>query len=328
MGGAASCGRILPLHHAKSQLHAPSAQLLVARRKDLRVKPPTFGYYAPRSLAEAIDLLERHDGAARPLAGGQSLVPMLNFRLAQPAALIDLRLVEGLAGIVLEGNVVRIGAMTRQRQAEQCALVAQHLPLMRAALRWVGHAPTRTRGTIGGSIAFADPSAELPLVLRALDGEVLAAGPEGVRAIRAELLFRSIFTTALAPDEILTEIRLPSMPTGCGFAIEEFARRPGDFAIVAVAVVLEPLGQGAMRARVAIAGATETVFRVPSAERLLGVGPLTPEVIEAAAASAAECGTPMSDSRISGDYRRHLVRVLTRRALEKAATTPGPWHQR
>jgi len=291
------------------------------------MKPPPFDYYAPRSLLEAIDLLVRYEGAARPLAGGQSLVPMLNFRLAQPAALIDLRLVEGLDGISLEGNTVRIGAMTRQRQAEHSALVAQHLPLMRAALQWVGHAPTRTRGTIGGSIALADPSAELPLVLRALDGEVLAAGPEGVRAIRAELLFHSIFTTALAPDEILTEIRLPKMPPDCGFAIEEFARRPGDFAIVAVAVVLEPLGQSMIRARIAIAGATDTVFRVPSAERLLGVGPLTTEVIEAAAASAAECCNPMSDPRISGNYRRQLIRVLTRRALLKAAVTPGPWQQ-
>jgi carbon-monoxide dehydrogenase medium subunit len=292
------------------------------------VKPPSFDYHAPRSLDEAIELLARHDGAARPLAGGQSLVPMLNFRLAQPAALIDLRRIEGLGGISLDGDTLRIGAMTRQRQAEHSALVAQHLPLMRAALQWVGHAPTRSRGTVGGSIAHADPSAELPLVLRALDGEVRAAGPEGVRTIPAEALFRSMFTTALAPDEILTEIRLPRMPAGYGFAIEEFARRPGDFAIVAVAVVLEPCGEGAMRARIAIAGATDTAFRAADAERLLGAGPLTPDAIAAAAASASEFGTPMSDPRISGDYRRHLVRVLTRRALEKAAAMPGPWQPR
>jgi carbon-monoxide dehydrogenase medium subunit len=289
------------------------------------VKPPKFDYHAPRTLDEAIDLIARHDGGARVLAGGQSLVPMLNFRLAQPAALIDLRLVPGLADITVDADRIRFGAMTRQRQAEKSAPVAEHLPLMAAALKWVGHAPTRSRGTIGGSIAHADPSAELPLVLRALDGEVVAAGPRGERVIPAEALFRSMFTTALAADEILTEVRMPRMPEGCAFAIEEFARRPGDFAIVAVVVVLEPVAGGAFRSRIAVAGATETVYRAADAERLVSQGTVSPDVIAAAAASASYACTPMADPRVSGDYRRHLIQVLTGRALQRAASAAGPW---
>jgi carbon-monoxide dehydrogenase medium subunit len=289
------------------------------------VKPPSFAYHAPGTLADAIELLARQAGGARLLAGGQSLVPMLNFRLAQPAALIDLRRIGELAGITLHQNTVRIGAMTRQRQAEHSPLVAQHLPLMAEALRWVGHAPTRSRGTIGGSIAHADPSAELPMVLRALDGEAVATGPNGTRVIPAESLFQSMFTTALAHDEILTELRLPCMRPGCGFAIEEFARRPGDFAIVAVAVVLEPLAGEAFSARITVAGATDRVFRAQQAEHLLGASPLLPDTIAAACASAARHCTPMADPRISADYRRHLIEVLTRRALERAAAMPGPW---
>ncbi len=289
------------------------------------MKPPKFDYHAPRTLDEAIGLIARHDGGARVLAGGQSLVPMLNFRLAQPAALIDLRLVPGLAGITVDPDRIRFGAMTRQRQAEKSASVAEHLPLMTAALKWVGHAPTRTRGTIGGSIAHADPSAELPMVLRALDGEVVTAGPRGERVIPAESLFRSMFTTALAADEILIEVRVPRMPKGCAFAIEEFARRPGDFAIVAVAVVLEPVAGGAFRSRIAVAGATETVYRALDAEHLVSRGRVSADVIAAAAASASEACTPMSDPRVSGDYRRHLIRVLTGRALQRAASAAGPW---
>lgn len=290
------------------------------------MKPPRFDYHAPRALTEAIDLIARHGGAARVLAGGQSLVPMLNFRLAQPEALVDLRHVPGLAHIEADAGTIRIGAMTRQRQAEHSPVIAQHLPLMAAALQWVGHAPTRSRGTIGGSIAHADPSAELPMVLRALDGEVVASGPSGARVIPADALFQSMFTTALAPDEILTEVRLPAMPAGCACAIEEFARRPGDFAIVAVAVVLEPRAGGSFGARIAVAGASEAVFRALAAEQLLATQGAGAEGIAAAAALASEACTPMSDPRVSADYRRHLIRVLTRRALERAAAQPGPWH--
>jgi len=297
-------------------------------QKVRHVKPPKFDYHAPRTLDEAIGLIARHDGGARVLAGGQSLVPMLNFRLAQPSALIDLRLIPELAGITVHADTIRFGAMTRQRQAEKSALVAEWLPLVAAALKWVGHAPTRSRGTIGGSIAHADPSAELPMVLRALDGEVVAAGPRGERVIPAEALFRSMFTTALASDEILTEVRMPRMPAGCAFAIEEFARRPGDFAIVAVAVVLEPAVGASFRSRIAVAGATETVYRAVDAERLLSRGPASADAIAAAAASACEACTPMSDPRVSGDYRRHLIRVLTERALQRAASAAGPWQPR
>jgi carbon-monoxide dehydrogenase medium subunit len=292
------------------------------------MKPPKFDYHAPRTLDEAIGLLARHDGAARVLAGGQSLVPMLNFRLAQPAALIDLRLIAELAGITLDGGTVRIGAMTRQRHAERSGLVAAALPLMTEALRWVGHAPTRSRGTIGGSIAHADPSAELPLVLRALDGEVVAAGPAGTRVIPAGALFESMFTTTLRADEILTEVRMPTMPAGTACAIEEFARRPGDFAIVAVAVVLEPTSPSSYLTRIAIGGATDCVYRAGDAERLVDTEGLSPDVLDTAARLASEAHEPMTDPRVSADYRRHLIRALTGRALQRAAATVGPWTRR
>jgi len=198
------------------------------------LKPPKFAYHAPGSVEEAIQLLQSYAGNARILAGGQSLVPLLNFRLLAPQALVDLRKVPGLADIRYSQGKVCIGAMTRQRAAETSPVVAQHLPIMIEALGWVGHLPTRSRGTIGGSIAHADPSAELPMVLLALDGEVCAQGSSGTRVIAADDLFDSVFTTKLAPGEILSEVRMPAMQARAGFAVEEYARRKGDFAIVAV----------------------------------------------------------------------------------------------
>src|SRR5580700_11238771 len=167
------------------------------------MKPASFDYHAPASVDEALALLRRYDSNARVLAGGQSLIPMMNFRLAAPPALIDLNRIPDLAYIKAEGDVVRIGAMTRQRTIEFSALVAEKLPLLREAIRHVGHLPTRSRGTIGGSIAHADPAAEIPMVLQALEGEVVVRAPQGERRIRAADLFRDALTTSLTPDEII-----------------------------------------------------------------------------------------------------------------------------
>jgi hypothetical protein len=186
------------------------------------MKPPKFEYHAPTSLDEALAALGRYGGDAKVLAGGQSLMPLLNFRLARPAALVDLNRIASLAYIREQNGQVRLGAMTRQRTIEFSPVVAQRLPLLKEATRWVGHLPIRTRGTIGGSIAHADPSAEYPAVLAALEGEVVARGAKGERVIRAADLFQTYLTTNLAPDEILTEVRLPAMPAGAGYALEEF----------------------------------------------------------------------------------------------------------
>jgi carbon-monoxide dehydrogenase medium subunit len=283
------------------------------------MKPASFAYYAPASVDAAIALLQRYDGDARVLAGGQSLIPMMNFRLAAPPALVDINRVPGLAYIEADGDVVRIGAMTRQRAIEFSLLVAEKLPLLREAICHVGHLPTRSRGTIGGSIAHADPAAELPMVLQALEGEVLARGPNGERRIKAADLIRDALTTSLKADEIITEIRLPAMPPGAGYAVEEFSRRHGDFAIAAIAVMLVRDGSRCGKARIATAGISSHSIRLPAAEQILEDNGLSETVLEQAAAKAAESVEPLADQNASAEYRRQLTRVLTHRALRRAA---------
>ena len=264
-------------------------------------------------------MLASHAGEARLLSGGQSLVPMLNFRLLAPTALIDLARIPNLAYVRHENGTVAIGAMTRQRHVENSDIVSQQLPLLREALGWVGHLPTRSRGTIGGSLANADPSAELPMALLALDGSVVAAGPGGRRTVAATDLFNSMFSTHLASDEILIEVRIPVMVPGSGFAIEEHARRKGDFAIVGVAVVVQHEGDRCLRARVAACGVGSASVRLRGAEQILERDGLGPEAIKAAAASAAAEIDPLTDPNSSADYRRHLTGVLLERALRRAA---------
>jgi aerobic carbon-monoxide dehydrogenase medium subunit len=282
------------------------------------VKPAQFEYHAPTSLDEAIRVLERYDGEARILAGGQSLVPMMNFRLATPRALVDLNRIAALDYIEEESEVVRIGSMTRQRRIEADPLIAARLPLLREALRWVGHLPTRSRGTIGGSIAHADPAAEIPMVLQVLEGEVVARGPQGERRVSAQDLFRSALTTSLAPLEIVTEVRLPAMPAQAGCAVEEFARRKGDFAIAAVAVMVVRDGERCAKARLATAGVGPVPLRLHDAETVLEQHGLGEAAIAEAADKAAAQVDPMSDLNGSAEYRRHLTGVLTRRAVLKA----------
>jgi carbon-monoxide dehydrogenase medium subunit len=281
------------------------------------VKPPKFDYHAPRSVEEAVALLARYGGDAKPLAGGQSLVPLLNFRLARPAALIDLNRIASLAGIrQLDGHVA-LGAMTRQRVVEFSPVVARALPLLTEATRWVGHLPIRSRGTIGGSLAHADPSAEYPAVLTALGGTVVARGEKGERVLAAAELFETYLTTSLRADELITEIRLPVMPAGAGWAFEEFARRHGDFAIVGIAAAVWR-NDGRVTARLAAAGAGPVPTRLRAAEEILERDGLGDKAVAAAAARAAELVQPDSDLHASAAYRRNLTRVLTGRALATA----------
>ncbi|HEX9818103.1 MAG TPA: xanthine dehydrogenase family protein subunit M [Methylomirabilota bacterium] len=282
------------------------------------MKPPRFEYHAPRSVDEAVDLLGRYGGDAKVLAGGQSLMPMLNFRLTRPAALVDVNRIAALAYVREDDGMVAFGAMTRQRTIEFSPEVARRLPLLREATRWVGHLPIRSRGTIGGSIAHADPSAEYPAVLTALEGEVVAQGPRGRRTLRAAELFETYLTTRLAPDELLVEVRLPAMPAGAGHAFEEFARRHGDFAIVGIAAMVVRDGARCRTARLATAGAGPVPLRLRAAEEILERDGLGDAAIAAAAARAAELVQPDSDVHASADYRRHLTGVLTARALTRA----------
>jgi len=284
------------------------------------MKPPPFEYHDPRSVDEALALLGRYGGEARLLAGGQSLMPLLNFRLSAPAALVDLNRIPELSYIREEGGQLRFGAMTRQRQIEFSPLVASKLPLMIEATRMVGHLPTRTRGTIGGSIAHADPSAEYPALVTALDGEMVLRGPSGTRVVKPNDFFKGFLTTAVAPGEILIEVRIPVTPPHSGWAFEEFSRRHGDFAIVEIAAMLAVANDGGCAmARVAASGVGGTPVRLRPVEELLERGGLADKTIAEAGAKAAELVDPTSDLHASADYRRHLTRVLTRRALTRAA---------
>jgi aerobic carbon-monoxide dehydrogenase medium subunit len=282
------------------------------------MKPARFEYHAARSVDEAVELLVRYGGDAKVLAGGQSLVPLLNFRLARPAALVDVNRVPALAYVREDDGVVALGAMTRQRTIEFSPVVAARLPLLGEATRWVGHLPIRSRGTIGGSLAHADPSAEYPAVLTALGGEVIVQGPRGRRTVTAGDLFETYLTTTLAPDELLVEVRLPAMPAGAGHAFEEFARRHGDFAIVGIAAMLVRDGGRCAVARLAAAGAGPVPVRLRAAEEILERDGLGDAALAAAGARAAELVAPDSDVHASADYRRHLTGVLTVRALKRA----------
>jgi carbon-monoxide dehydrogenase medium subunit len=279
------------------------------------MKPAKFDYHAPNTVDEAVALLAS-SADARLLAGGQTLIPMMNFRLAAPSMIVDLNRISALAYIKDDGSTVRIGAMTRQRAIEFSPVVTEKLPLLAKAIKLVGHLPTRSRGTIGGSIANADPAAEIPMVLQALEGAVVARGPKGERTISASELFRDAMTTALAPDEILVEIRLPTALAKAGCAIEEFARRKGDFAIAAVAAVIDR-GNG-VKARLATAGISSCPQRLRAAEQILEQQGLSDTAITQAAEAAARAVDPLSDRNASAAYRRQLTQVLTERVIRGA----------
>lgn len=282
------------------------------------MKPAAFDYYAPRTIDDVMALLKRYGSDARLLAGGQTLLPMMNFRLAAPEVIIDLNRIPELAFIRVAEGRVHIGAMTRQRALEFSPVIARELPLLHEAIRMVGHLPTRSRGTIGGSLANADSAAELPMVLQVLDGEVLVRGPNGERTIPAAGLVLDAMTTSIADDEMLAEVRFPVMPSEARFAVEEFSRRHGDFAIAAVAAMLVVKDGRFEKARIATAGVSSFSSRIKPAEQMLEGRPIDADAIEKAAEAAAETVEPVSDRNASEEYRRHLTRVLTARVLKRA----------
>ncbi|MFQ5417244.1 MAG: FAD binding domain-containing protein [Myxococcota bacterium] len=289
------------------------------------MKPPSFEYAAPATVDEAVALLARHGGEAKLLAGGQSLMPLLNMRFARPSAVIDLNKVAGLDEIHEEKGRLVIGAMVTKRAIERSALVERRQPLLHAATRWIAHPQIRNRGTIGGSMAQADPAAEYPAVAVALGAELRAVGPRGERSITAADFFVSYLTTALDEDEVLTEVRVPVLPEKTGWSIQEVARRHGDFASVGAAITLAQDASGRCReVRIVLFGVGPTPLRVTAAEQALA-GEAPGEALFAAAAKKVhdQIDEPISDVHASAEYRRHLAGVLTRRGLSEAAQRAG-----
>lgn len=287
------------------------------------MKPAPFDYHAPTSLAEAVALLARLDDEgcdAKILAGGQSLMPMLAMRVARPDALVDLGRVPGLDGIRLQDGYIAIGAMASKRAAELSELVRDKQPLFQAATRLVGHQQIRNRGSVGGSFAHADPASEYPAVALVLDIQMVATGPDGERVIPADEFFVTYMTTALEPGEILTEVRMPVLPVGTGWAIREVSRRNGDLALAGIAVTLRLEAGRCAAARIAAFGVDATAVRLTEAESALqGATPDATSFARAGAVAAKALADPMSCIHASATYRRHLVCTLLERALAEAA---------
>jgi len=291
------------------------------------MKPAPFDYYAPTSVEQALDNVAQLGYDAKILAGGQSLIPTMNFRLAQPASLIDLNNIPELFYIhPLDDGGVLIGAMTRQSTVERDPLIAQRAPLVRAAMPYIAHPQIRTRGTFGGSIAHADPAAELPAVTVALGARYRVRNKTGERWIAAEDFFVSLFTTSLQPDEVLVEIALPPMPPRCGWSFQEVARQSGAYGLAGVAtlVALDDKKRCQQVRMVFLSCGERPMLAQHAAKVLVGQAP-TPEAIRAAAEAAAKDDVdPSSDIHASAAYRRHLVKVLAFRALTQAFQRANP----
>ena len=283
------------------------------------MKPAPFEYYAPSTREEALTLLAEHGGEAKPLAGGQSLVPSMNFRLAQPSILVDLNGVADLAGITEAGGGLSIGAMTRQRAVERSALVSARAPLVAEAMPHIAHSQIRNRGTFGGSLAHADPASELPAVSVALDMTMHIQSATGTCSLPAAEFFLGLFTTALEPDELLVRVEIPPLPARTGTAFEEFARRHGDYALAGVCAVVTLADSGAVSdAKVVLFSVGDMpVVSQAAVDVLRGELP-TEEVIRAAAEAVDGDIEPQSDIHATSAYRRHLSKVLVRRVLERA----------
>jgi carbon-monoxide dehydrogenase medium subunit len=281
------------------------------------MKPPLFSYHDPRAIADVVALLGRLENA-KLLAGGQSLMPMLNMRFVQPDHVIDLNRVEGLSFIREVDGALEIGGMTRQRDIEFSEAVRRRCPLVAEAIGFVGHRQTRNRGTIGGSLCHLDPSAELVSVAAALDATVLVAGPNGQREIPFAEFPVAYMTPAIEPNEMLTAVRLPVWPKGHGYAFIEFARRHGDFAIVsAAALLVEDAGGKILRAAVIIGGMGMVPIRAAALEQAL-IGQAPDDALLRAASETCRKLDAIDDVHAPASYRQHLASVLARRALEAA----------
>lgn len=283
------------------------------------MKLPPFEYACPTSLAEAVALLAAHDGEAKPLAGGQSLVPMLAFRVASPSLLVDLRKLAELRQIRVTQDGVALGAMVRWREILDDARLRTAHPLLVAAVEHVAHYQIRNRGTVGGSMAHADPAAEMPGIAVTCEAQIAVAGKAGARVIAAGDFFQGPLMTALQADEIITEIRLPPWPADRRFGFQEFARRRGDFALAAAAVFYDDDDGTARNAHVGVIGVGDRPLRLPGVEAVINGQKIDDAIIAKAEAAASAAVDPADDIHASGAYRKALIGVMVERALKAAA---------
>jgi CO/xanthine dehydrogenase FAD-binding subunit len=283
------------------------------------MKPPAFDYVRPTSVDAAIAVLAEHASDAKVIAGGQSLVPMLNFRLLAPAVLVDINGIAELDYIREEADGgLRIGALTRHHRLMTASAVREQFPVLAEAMRHVAHLAIRNRGTIGGSLAHADPAAELPMMAVLLNATLTLTGTSGVRRVAAADFFRGVLTTVLAADELLTEVALPPLPLRTGWGFHEFSRRAGDFALAAATATLTASNGRAADVRLAVTGVGETPLRLAAAEAALHGRAIDAPSLADAVALVRAAVRPMDDLHGSADYRRHLVGGLMARALQDA----------
>ena len=281
------------------------------------MKPARFDYVVPATVDAAIEALRAAKGEGKILAGGQSLLPLLNFRMARPAVLVDLNGIKELSFIELRGDRLAIGALTRHREIEQSPLIASKLPVMAAAMRHVAHLAIRNRGTIGGSLSHADPAAELPMLSLFYSAELHVQGPEGRRTIAAEDFFVDALTNCLAPEEIVVEIEFPMLQHD-GWAFEEVARRFGDFALASIAVSVRRSGTRMDDARVAVMGVADTPLRLRQVEGKLGAIGIDDGTPDRFAEFVTSSVSANGDLHASAEYRQHLLGQLARRAMQTA----------
>ena len=289
------------------------------------MKPPKFDYYDPRSLDEALALLDRHSDDAKVLAGGQSLMPLLNMRLARPSIVVDINQIEELNYVRASDGGIAVGAIARQRALQTEKLIAERVPILREGAYYIAHPQIRSRGTICGSIAHADAAAELPALALALDAEMILTSAKAARTVGAKAFFQSFFTTALKANEILTEVRFPAPPKDSAWSVLEISRRHGDFAIAGIiaGLVLESNREVIAHARLVYFGVGPTPIRVTAAEEALIGQSASESAFEAAAQSAKQGIDPTSDIHATEEYRRALAATLTKRALRAALQKLG-----
>jgi CO/xanthine dehydrogenase FAD-binding subunit len=287
------------------------------------MKPPSFDYVLADTVEDALSALASLGPDAKIIAGGQSLVPMLNFRLLRPTTLVDINRIGSLSFIRDEAQAIRIGALTRHHRLETSPIVAEHLPVVAEAMKHVAHLAIRNRGTIGGSLSHADPAAELPMMTLLLDAKLAIASAAGKRTVPAREFFVDALTTDLRDGELLTEIEVPKLAPQSGWGFAEVSRRGGDFALAAAAAILTLRGGTVAEARIAVMGVGKTPLRMSAAEAMLAGQAVSPSLLEQAADVVRAAVEPETDLHASADYRRHLVGVLVQRTLADAWRRAG-----
>jgi CO/xanthine dehydrogenase FAD-binding subunit len=287
------------------------------------MKPPSFDYVLADTVEDAVSALASLGPDAKIIAGGQSLVPMLNFRLLRPTVLVDINRIAGLSFISDEPQAIRIGALTRHHRLETSPVIATHLPVIAEAMRHVAHLAIHNRGTIGGSLSHADPAAELPMMAVLLDAKLTIAAAAGKRIVPAREFFVDALTTDLRDGELLTEIEIPKLAPQSGWGFEEVSRRGGDFALAAAAAILTLRGGTVAEARIAVMGVGKTPLRMSAAEAMLAGQTVSPGLLEQVAEAVRAAVEPETDLHASADYRRHLIGVLMQRTLADAWRRAG-----